>query len=211
MSDFRGPASVPLVHIVDDDAPIRDALSFMLQAHGIASGSWPDAEKFLLDYRDSMRGCILLDVRMTGMTGPECFDILRSRGCRMPVVFLTGHGDVPLAVEVMRAGATHFIEKPPQQELLLMAVREALERDATGQAEVAEHNRVAERVRQLSAREHEVMTLILEGKLNKQVADMLDISMRTVEVHRSNVFEKMGVRSAVELATLFGKYGSPEP
>ena len=193
-----------MVHIVDDDAAIRDALDFLLQTHGIASQSWSDAEQFLLDYRDSMRGCILLDVRMTGMTGPECFDILRSRGCRMPAVFLTGHGDVPLAVDVLRAGAIHFIEKPPQQALLLAAVREALQRDFAGQVEVDQRNLVSDRVSNLSPREREVMALILEGKLNKVIADDLDISMRTVEVHRSNVFEKMGVRSAVELATLLG-------
>jgi two-component system response regulator DctR len=194
-----------IVHIVDDDAAIRDALGFLLQTHGIASQSWGDAEHFLLDYRDSMRGCILLDVRMTGMTGPECFDILRNRGCRMPVVFLTGHGDVPLAVNTLRAGAIHFIEKPPQNALLLSAVREALARDALLQEEVDQRNEVADRVNQLSPREREVMNLILEGKLNKIIADELDISMRTVEVHRANVFEKMGVRSAVELATLLGK------
>jgi two-component system response regulator DctR len=196
---------VPIVHIVDDDAAIRDALEFLLQTHGIGSRSWPDAEHFLLDYRENMRGCILLDVRMTGMTGPECFDVLQQRGCRMPVVFLTGHGDVPLAVEALRAGAIHFIEKPPQHALLLSAVREALQRDALVQVEIDQRSEVAERVNQLSPREREVMRLVLEGKLNKIIADELDISMRTVEVHRSNVFDKMGVRSAVELATLLGR------
>ncbi|MDB5801649.1 MAG: DNA-binding response regulator [Rhodocyclales bacterium] len=195
----------PLVHIIDDDAAIRDALEFLLHTHGIANQSWPDAEHFLLDYRDSMRGCVLLDVRMTGMTGPECFDVLHRRACRMPVIFLTGHGDVPLAVDVLRAGAIHFIEKPPQQALLLSAVREALQRDAQMQAEVDQHSGLAERINQLSPREREVMALVLEGKLNKVIADELDISMRTVEVHRSNVFDKMGVRSAVELATLLSR------
>jgi two-component system response regulator DctR len=194
-----------MVHIVDDDDAIRDALEFLLQTHGIASQSWCDAESFLLDYRDSMRGCILLDVRMGRMTGPECFDILRNRGCRMPVVFLTGHGDVPLAVDVMRAGATHFIEKPPQHALLVEALREALQRDAVAQQEIDQRAALAARVEQLSPREREVMALVLEGKLNKVIADELEISMRTVEVHRSNVFDKMGVRSAVELATLLGR------
>ncbi|MDB5887564.1 MAG: DNA-binding response regulator [Rhodocyclales bacterium] len=201
--------TLPIVHIVDDDAAIRDALGFLLGTQTIGSKSWPDAEGFLQDYRSSMRGCILLDVRMTGMTGPECFDILRQRGCRMPVIFLTGHGDVPLAVDALRAGAIHFIEKPPQQALLLAAVREALQRDAQAQAQVDQRTDLAERVNQLSPREREVMALVLEGKLNKIIADELDISMRTVEVHRSNVFEKMGVRSAVELATLLGRAGKP--
>ncbi|MEC5384668.1 LuxR C-terminal-related transcriptional regulator [Uliginosibacterium sp. H3] len=196
-----------MVHIVDDDAAIRDALGFLLRTHGIASQSWADAESFLLDYRDSMRGCILLDVRMSAMTGPECFDVLRGRGCRMPVVFLTGHGDVPLAVDALRAGAIHFIEKPPHHDLLLSAVREALAGDLVAQQEIAHRAELATRIEQLSPREREVMGLILEGKLNKIIADELDISMRTVEVHRSNVFDKMGVRSAVELATLLSKQG----
>ena len=110
-------------------------------------------------------------------------------------------GDVPLAVEALRAGAIHFIEKPPQHALLLSAVREALQRDAVMQTEIDQRSEVAERVNQLSPREREVMRLVLEGKLNKIIADELEISMRTVEVHRSNVFDKMGVRSAVELAT----------
>jgi two-component system, LuxR family, response regulator DctR len=190
----------PIVHIIDDDAPIRDALGFLLQTQGLASKSWPDAEHFLLDYRDTMRGCILLDVRMTGMSGPACFDILLQRGCRMPVIFLTGHGDVPLAVDVLRAGACHFIEKPPQDDKLISALQEALARDAQMQSTLDQRKKLSERVDQLTVREREVMALILEGKLNKVIADELAISMRTVEVHRSNVFDKMGVRSAVELA-----------
>jgi len=197
--------SLPLVHIVDDDAAVRDALSFVFLTHRIENQTWDNAEQFLLDYRDSMRGCVILDVRMGGMTGPECFDVLRARGCRMPVIFLTGHGDVPMAVEALRAGAIHFIEKPPQESQLLDAVTEALARDATEQAALADRNAVADTLNQLSPREREVMALILEGKLNKQIADILDISMRTVEVHRSNVFDKMGVRSAVELAGLLGR------
>jgi two-component system, LuxR family, response regulator DctR len=194
-----------LVHIVDDDEAIRDALSFLLDTHGLANRCWHSGEQFLLDYRDSMRGCIVLDVRMSGMTGPECFDVLRGRGCRMPVIFLTGHGDVPLAVEVLRAGACHFIEKPPHEAQLLAAVREALLRDIEIQESYDARNQLGERLRQLSPREREVMELILDGKLNKQIADILQISMRTVEVHRSNIFDKMAVRSAVELAGLLAR------
>jgi two-component system, LuxR family, response regulator DctR len=195
----------PIVHIVDDDEAIRDALAFLLNVQGIAHHSWADAEHFLLDYRDSMRGCVLLDVRMSGMTGQECFDMLRLRGCVMPVIFLTGHGDVPMAVEALRAGACHFIEKPPQEAQLLAAVREALQRDTELRSDLDAQRAMSARVEQLSPREREVMQLILEGRLNKQIADQLDISMRTVEVHRSNIFEKMGVRSAVELAGLLAR------
>ncbi|GAA5167402.1 response regulator transcription factor [Viridibacterium curvum] len=198
-------AAAPIVHIVDDDEAIRDALGFLLDVQGIAHQSWTDAEHFLLDYRDSMRGCVLLDVRMNGMTGQECHDLLLQRGCTMPVIFLTGHGDVPMAVEALRAGASHFIEKPPQEAQLLAAVREALQRDAAQQRLIDGQRAMQSRIDQLSPREREVMQLILDGRLNKQIADELDISMRTVEVHRANIFDKMGVRSAVELAGMLAR------
>lgn len=198
-------ALLPVVHVVDDDEAIRDGLAFLLDSRKVPYRVWHDAESFLLDYRESMRGCVLLDVRMGAMTGPECFELLKTRGCSMPVIFLTGHGDVPMAVEAMRAGALHFIEKPPRQDVLLNAISEAMALDMQLQTQFAAERMLAERLAQLSAREQEVMGLILEGRLNKQIADDLQISMRTVEVHRSNIFDKMGVRSAVELAGLLGR------
>ncbi|RTL47593.1 MAG: response regulator transcription factor [Rhodocyclaceae bacterium] len=189
-------------HIVDDDEAIRDALSWLFKSRGIASSAWPSAEAFLADYRPQMRGCLVLDIRMEDMSGPELFDRLRSQGCRMPVIYLTGHGDVPLAVQSLKNGAFDFIEKPCNDNLLADRVAEALALDAEVNQRASQQASVAERLASLTQREREVMDAVLAGKLNKVIAGDLDIAMRTVEVHRARVFEKMGVKSAVELAKL---------
>jgi two-component system response regulator DctR len=194
-----------LAHIVDDDEAIRDALAWLFETRGVASRTWGSAEAFLADYADAMHGCVVLDIRMDGMSGLECFDRLLALGCRMPVIFLTGHGDVPLAVATLRKGAYHFIEKPFNDNELVNVVIEALRHDAAARELEAGQATVASRLASLTAREREVMDLILAGKLNKVIADQLDIAMRTVEVHRSRVFEKMGVRSAVELSQLLAR------
>ena len=194
-----------LAHIVDDDEAIRDALAWLFETRGVASRTWGSAEAFLADYRESMHGCVVLDIRMDGMSGLECFDRLQGLGCRMPVIFLTGHGDVPLAVATLRKGAYHFIEKPFNDNELVNVVIEALRHDAAARELEASQATVASRLASLTAREREVMELILVGKFNKIIADQLDIAMRTVEVHRSRVFEKMGVRSAVELSQLLAR------
>jgi len=191
-----------LAHIVDDDEAIRDALAWQFETRGVASRAWPSAEAFLADYDEAMRGCIVLDIRMDGMSGLECFDRLLDLGCRMPVIFLTGHGDVPLAVATLRKGAYHFIEKPFNDNELVNVVIEAMRHDEAAREREAGQASIASRLASLTAREREVMELILAGKFNKVIADELDIAMRTVEVHRSRIFEKMGVRSAVELSQL---------
>jgi two-component system response regulator DctR len=189
-----------LAYLVDDDAAIRDALAWLLRSRGIQSRAWPAAETFLADYRDDMSGCLVLDVRMTGMTGIELFDRLLTRGCAMPVIFLTGHGDVPLAVKALKRGAFDFIEKPFNDNELADRVIEALKHDESRRWQDGMKAEIGERLTSLTDREREVMTCILAGKLNKVIADELQIAMRTVEVHRAHIFEKMGVRSAVELA-----------
>lgn len=194
-----------LAHIVDDDEAIRDALAWLFETRGVASRAWGSAEAFLADYANTMHGCVVLDIRMDGMSGLECYDRLLAIGCRMPVIFLTGHGDVPLAVATLRKGAYHFIEKPFNDNELVNVVIEALCHDAAARELEAGQATVASRLASLTAREREVMELILAGKLNKVIADQLDIAMRTVEVHRSRVFEKMGVRSAVELSQLLAR------
>ena len=190
------------VHIVDDDDAIRDALAWLFQSRGVAVFAWPSAEAFLDAWRPELQGCLLLDVRMGPMSGLQLFDRLQELGCRMPALFLTGHGDVPLAVAALKKGARDFIEKPFNDNELVDRVIEAIEHAATLQASQAQEATVAHRLAALSAREKEVMGLILAGKLNKLIADELDIAMRTVEVHRARIFEKMGVKSAVELARL---------
>ncbi len=194
--------SQALAHIVDDDEAIRDALTWLFRTRQVACRAWESAEAFLEAWQPDWRGCIVLDIRMREMSGLECFDALRERGNTLPVIFLTGHGDVPMAVGALKKGAFDFLEKPVDDNALVDRVIRALASDARRQASEASQATVATRIAQLTPREHEVMRLVLAGKFNKVIADELNISMRTVEVHRSRVFEKMGVRSAVELAQL---------
>ncbi|MCK9988708.1 MAG: two-component system, LuxR family, response regulator DctR [Azoarcus sp.] len=192
----------PCAHIIDDDEAIRDALQWLFKTRDVACATWPSAESFLEALRPGWRGCVVLDIRMEGMSGLECFDVLRQRGNQLPVIFITGHGDVPMAVAALKKGAFDFIEKPFNDSDLVDIVMRALEIDANNQRAEATRETVEARLALLTAREQEVMELILAGKFNKVIADELCISMRTVEAHRSKVFEKMEVRSAVELAQL---------
>jgi len=191
-----------IAHLIDDDDAIRDALAWLLRSRGVASRAWSSAEAFLADYRGEMRGCIVLDIRMHNMSGPELFERMVELGCSMPIIFLTGHGDVPLAVNAIKRGAFDFIEKPFNDNELADRVIDALRIDAERSSQAASAATIEGRLAQLTSREREVMDLVLAGKFNKVIADELDIAMRTVEVHRARVFEKMGVRSAVELAQL---------
>ena len=197
--------SQALAHIVDDDEAIRDALTWLFRTRQVACRAWESAEAFLEAWQPEWRGCVVLDIRMREMSGLECFEALRERGNSLPVIFLTGHGDVPMAVGALKKGAFDFLEKPVDDNALVDRVIRALASDARRQASEASQATVATRIAQLTPREHEVMRLVLAGKFNKVIADELNISMRTVEVHRSRVFEKMGVRSAVELAQLLAQ------
>jgi two-component system response regulator DctR len=193
------------VHIIDDDEAIRDALSWLLQSRGVESTTWSSAKGFLDAWEQAeadFQGCLLLDIRMDGMSGLELFDFLQGRGLALPVIFLTGHGDVPMAVSALKKGAFDFVEKPFNDNELVNRVIEAMDTDARNQAKQAINASVQSRLNTLTTRERQIMDLILEGKFNKVIADDLQISMRTVEVHRAHLFEKMGVRTAVELAQL---------
>ncbi|HAF54595.1 MAG TPA: DNA-binding response regulator [Thauera sp.] len=189
-------------HIIDDDEAIRDALEWLFKTRGVRCQTWPSAERFLEAWQSDWRGCIVLDIRMQGMSGLECFDTLLARGCQLPVIFITGHGDVPMAVSALKKGAFHFIEKPFNDHDLVDLVEKALAADRDRQRVAASRETIESRLATLTQREREVMDLILEGKYNKVIADELSISMRTVEAHRSRIFDKMDVRSAVELAQL---------
>lgn len=192
------------VYIIEDEESVRDALAWLFRSRNIDSHGFDGAESFLAWLEGDARppGCLLLDVRMPGMSGIELFDQLHAMdaGATMPVIFLTGHGDVPMAVEAVKKGAFDFFEKPFNDNRLVDRVVEAcgLARERARHMELAaeKHARLAT----LSPREQEVMGRILAGKLNKVVADELGISMRTVEVHRASIFNKLGVKSAVELA-----------
>ena len=189
-------------HLVDDDEAIRDALEWLFKTRGVSCRTWPSGEHFLDAWQPDWRGCIVLDIRMQGMSGLECFDTLLARGCQLPVIFITGHGDVPMAVSALKKGAFHFIEKPFNDHDLVDLVEKALAADRDRQRVAASRETIEARLATLTQREREVMELILEGKYNKVIADDLSISMRTVEAHRSRIFDKMDVRSAVELAQL---------
>ena len=192
----------PTVHVVDDDDAIRDALAWLLRSRGLPARTWPSAEAFLAEWSEGHRGCLVLDVRMDGMSGVELFDRLLARGSRLPVIFLTGHGDVPLAVAALKKGAFDFVEKPFNDNELVDRIIAAVEQDAQQRRQLENEASVAARLAELTPRERQVMERILAGEYNKTIADGLGIAVRTVEVHRARIFEKMGVRSAVELAQL---------
>ncbi len=197
-------------HIIDDDEAIRDALQWLLKTRDVACETWPSAEAFLDAVQPDWCGCALLDIRMDGMSGLECFDVLRGRGNSLPVVFITGHGDVPMAVSALKKGAFDFIEKPFNNSDVVEIVRRAMAADLERSREHSARGAIEARLALVTPREREVMDLILEGKYNKVIADELNISMRTVEAHRSKVFEKMEVRSAVELARLLQELKAKE-
>ena len=192
----------PTVHVVDDDDAIRDALAWLLRSRGVPARTWPSAEAFLAEWSEGLRGCLVLDVRMDGMSGVELFDRLLARGSRLPVIFLTGHGDVPLAVAALKKGAFDFVEKPFNDNELVDRIIAAVEQDAQQRRRLESEASVTARLAELTPRERQVMERILAGEYNKTIADGLGIAVRTVEVHRARIFEKMGVRSAVELAQL---------
>jgi two-component system response regulator DctR len=199
------PAETAAAHVVDDDDAIRDALAWLLRSRGVPARCWPSAEAFLVDYSDAMRGCLLLDVRMEGMSGVELFDRLLAVHCRLPVIFLTGHGDVPLAVATLKKGAFDFVEKPFNDNDLVDRVVAAIRHDDAQRQRLETEASVAARLAELTPRERQVMERVLAGDFNKTIADALGIAVRTVEVHRSRIFEKMGVRSAVELSQLLAR------
>lgn len=191
------------VHIVDDDAVIRDALAWLCASRGLKAVTYASAEDFLERYSED-RGpcCLLLDIRMSGMSGLELQDKLRELNIAVPIIFLTGHADVPLAVNALKHGAHDFLEKPFNDNELVDRLIDCLEHEAKHLATLDEQASIAERLSSLTPREREVMELMLAGKYNKVIADELKVTTRTVEVHRARLLEKMGVRSALELAQL---------
>jgi two-component system response regulator DctR len=194
--------STPQAHLVDDDEAILDALAWLLKTRGIPCTTYPSAETFLSVWNPETSGCVVLDMRMSGMSGLDCFDHLRELQSTLPVIFLTGHGDVPLAVATLKKGAFDFFEKPLNDNELATRIEEAMELDARQRAANATVDSVKTRLSSLTTRERQIMELVLAGKFNKVIADELNISMRTVEVHRANLFDKMQVKTAVELANL---------
>ena len=195
-------ASLSEVYIVDDDEAIRRSLTFLLRTAGLASQSYDSALSFLRDADRLAPGCIITDVRMPGMDGLELVRRLKEKNLPHPAIVITGHGDIPLAVEAMKAGATDFIEKPFKDDVLLAAVRAALNADEKASVDDAARRRYREVFAALSPREKEVLGSVVEGKTNKVIAYDFGISPRTVEVHRANMMMKSGARSLSELVRM---------
>ena len=202
------PVQNATVYIVDDDAGVRDALAWLLRSRRLHSESFDSAEAFDAHISGSFvvksPACVLLDVRMAGLSGLAMFEKLIAYGLQptLPVIFLTGHADVPTAVAAVKRGAFDFCEKPFSDNALVDRIEQALQHSAAALAEHSESSNLQARLDGLTDRERDVMKLVVGGLPNKLVADQLDISVRTVEVHRARVFDKMGVKSAVELANL---------
>ncbi|MET0273140.1 MAG: response regulator FixJ [Phenylobacterium sp.] len=191
-----------VVHVIDDDEAMRDSLCFLLETSSLRARAYESAVQFLEQADDLAPGCIVTDVRMPEMSGLELVRRLKERGVPHPMIVITGHGDVPLAVEAMKAGAVDFLEKPFEEEALLRAIRSALAKGALSAADEAERQRLRDIFDALSPREQEVLQGVVDGKLNKVIAFELGISPRTVEVYRANVMSKTGARGLSELVRM---------
>jgi two-component system response regulator DctR len=193
------------VFIVDDDEAVRKGLGQLMEAVNHKVKTFDSAQMFLDSYDQSQAGCLLLDVRMPGMSGLQLQDKLAERGINIPIIFITGHGDLPMAVEAVKKGAVDFIEKPVGDQALLDKIQEALAKDVELRQKHAEQEAINEKLALLTPREREVLELVKVGKLNKVIAHELGLSRKTVEVHRSHIMEKMEVESAAELLILLNK------
>jgi len=197
----------PVVHVVDDDAAVLDAIRLLLRSVGLPSRGYASATDFLESHQAGNPGCLVLDLRMPGMSGVELQDRLRELECDLPIVFVTAHGDVPTAVRAIKAGAVDFIQKPFPDQKLLDKVHQALALDVRNRALRAERLEIRRRIEGLTPREREAMALVVAGLPNKRIARELGISERTVEVHRARVMEKMRVSSVPELVRLVLRAG----
>lgn len=187
------------IYIVDDDEAMRDSLVWMLEGEGFQVESFSSAEDFLAAHEENASGCLLLDVRMPETSGLELQERLGMINCPLPIIFITGHGDVPMAVSALQRGACDFVQKPFSDQDLLARIQRALSIDSQANVRRQQEAFLRERASHLSPREAEVMHLVVEGKLNKQIADELQISMKTVEAHRARVMEKMKARTLADL------------
>ena len=192
----------PTIYIVDDDEGVRNSVRFLLKSVGLASHTLASANEFLDTYKPEHLGCLVLDVRMPGMSGLELQQQLNLRGAIIPVIFITGHGDIPMAVEAMQHGAFDFLQKPFLDQDLIDRIQRAVERDARNRAALAEHERIRASFDSLTPREREVLALMIRGKPNKIMAAELGVSQRTVEIHRARVMEKTDAASLAQLVRM---------
>ena len=200
--------STPFVFVVDDDPSIRKSLNLLLSSAGYGVKTFASAKEFLESERDSPGpACLVLDVKMPGLSGLDLQKELKSRNYNIPIIFITGHGDIPMSVQAMKKGAVDFLPKPFDDGELLGAVNEAILKDSQARADLDEQKHIMQRLDSLTTREHEVLSYLITGMLNKQIAYELIISERTVKAHRKQVLDKMGVDSLAELVRLTEKIG----
>jgi two-component system, LuxR family, response regulator FixJ len=206
---MRGTASNarPTIFVVDDDAAVRDALKLLLRSVGQAVETFSSGQEFIDAYSEDRPGCLVLDIRMPGMSGLELQQKLNERHSILPIIFITGHGDVPMAVEAMQAGAVDFIQKPFRDQDLIDRINQALEKDSNNRAALGERNDIRRRLETLTPREREVLDLVVHGKANKVIAGDLKLSQRTVEIHRARVMEKMQASSLAHLVRMVLEVG----
>ncbi len=195
-------SSRPTVFVVDDDQAMRNSLKWLIESVSMQVETFESANAFIQSYYPGRSGCLLLDVRMPGMSGLELQEYLRVNQIAIPVIIITGHGDVPMAVRAMKAGAVDFIEKPFNDELLLESIRQAMALDARQRDIQAQRAEIATRLARLTPREHEVMVMVTNGQANKEIANALGVSSKTVEAHRARVMEKMEADSLAELVRM---------
>ncbi len=197
------PMPSRIVYLVDDDEAVRDSLRWLLEGNGFVVRTFASAEAFLQEYDSAQCACLVLDVRMNGMSGIELHDELLRRGHDLPLIFMTGHGDVPMAVARMKLGAVDFLEKPFDDQQLCSTVALALEHAVERRSEVSQRELNQTLLGRLTPRERQVLDLIASGRLNKQIADDLSISIKTVEAHRANIMDKFEVRTMADLMRKF--------
>ncbi len=197
----------PTIFVVDDDSAVRDALKLLLRSVGQAVETYGSAQEFLDSYGEDRPGCLVLDIRMPGISGLELQQKLNEKHSILPIIFITGHGDVPMAVEAMQAGAVDFIQKPFRDQDLIDRINQALEKDSSNRAALGERNDIRRRLETLTPREREVLDLVVQGKANKVIAGDLKLSQRTVEIHRARVMEKMQASSLAHLVRMVLEVG----
>jgi FixJ family two-component response regulator len=197
----------PTIFVVDDDSAVRDALKLLLRSVGQSVETYGAGQEFLEAYSEDRPGCLVLDIRMPGMSGLELQQKLNEKHSILPIIFITGHGDVPMAVEAMQAGAVDFIQKPFRDQDLIDRINQALEKDSSNRAALGERNDIRRRLETLTPREREVLDLVVHGKANKVIAGDLKLSQRTVEIHRARVMEKMQASSLAHLVRMVLEVG----
>ena len=192
----------PIIMVVDDDSGVRNSMRSLLKSVGLESALYASAQEFLAAYQPVQPGCLVLDIRMPGMSGLELQQQLNLRGAVIPVIFMTGHGDIPMAVEALQHGAFDFLQKPFRDQDLLDRIQRAIVKDTEQRQTLGETARIKAHVESLTAREREVLDLLTQGKQNKSIAQDLGVSPRTVEIHRARVMEKMNAQSVAQLVRM---------